>query len=80
MTNMSVKKMVELYVTYELSEETWSMMYQMRCHGLISYENWVKFYEKCKAWHITDDGQSIEDENGKIIYTRDANGFLVKAA
>lgn len=77
---MSVKKMIDLYVANELSEETWGMLYQMACHDLISDENWVKFYEKCKAWHFTDDGHSIEDGNGKIIYTRDIDGFFVKAA
>lgn len=75
---MSVKKMIELYVTYELDETTWTMLYQMTCHGLITRSNWEKFYETCADWQFSFDGNDIEDKDGKIIYTRDRNGFMVK--
>lgn len=75
---MSVNKMVELYVTYELEETTWAMLYQMTCHGLIKRENWEKFYEKCADWHLSFDCNDIEDGDGNIIYTRDRDGFFVK--
>ncbi len=78
---MSVKKMIDLYVTYELSEETWDMMREMSYHGLISRDNWIKFYEKCHAWEFSEDGDNIIDCNTeKVIYTRDAEGYMVKAA
>lgn len=70
---MSVKKMVELYVKFECSEETWNMMYQMVCHGLISHDNWSKFFEKCKDWYAEFDG--IHDCE-KLLYKRDENGFI----
>lgn len=77
---MSVKKMIELYVANELNEDTWNMMYQMTCHGLITNNNWVKFHDKCHGWVMSEDGQSIEDWDGTILYTRNADGFMVKAA
>lgn len=77
---MSVKKMIDLYIANELSETTWNMMYQMRNHGLISWDNWTKFFNKCEGWSLSRDGQSVEDADGRIIYTRNADGFLVKVA
>ncbi len=77
---MSVKKMIELYVAYELSDDTWNMLREMSYHGLISRDNWNKFFDKCKSWTFTEDQQSIEDGNGKILYTRDEQGFMEKVA
>lgn len=75
---MSVKKMVETYVRFECSEETWNMMYMMQCHDLISYDNWTKFYNKCKGWYVTEDGTGIRDSenNDNLVYARDAEGFF----
>jgi hypothetical protein len=75
---LSVKKMIDLYVSYELDETTWNMLYNMVNHGLISSENWEKFYTTCKGWSFEENGQTIEDENGKVIYRRNENGYLVK--
>lgn len=77
---MSVKKMVELYVSYDLNEDTWHMMWEMSVHGLISRDNWTKFFEKCKGWTMSEDGQTILDEREHVIYKRDVNGFLIKVA
>lgn len=78
---MSVKKMIDLYVTYELSEETWDMMREMSYHGLISRDNWCKFYEKCHAWEFSEDGDQIIDcDTEKVIYIRNTEGYMVKAA
>ena len=78
---MSVKQLVETYIKFELSENTWEMFYNMSCHNLISYNTWTAFYNKCKGWVLTDNGDAIIDTNNddKIIYKRDNNGFLVKA-
>lgn len=76
---MSVKKMIELYVSYELCEETWDMLYKMAMHGLISRDNWTKFWETCKGWSLDEDGRHIIDGDEKVVYKRDGNGFLVKA-
>ena len=75
---MSVKKMVETYVQFECSEETWNMLYMMCCHGLISDDNWKKFYDKCKGWYITDTGIHDSESNDKLVYARDTDGYLVK--
>lgn len=75
---MSVKKMIDLYVFYNLSDDTWNMMYQMSLHGLISSENWKKFFEMCKGWTWSEDDDHIEDENGKVIYSRTVDGYMVK--
>ena len=77
---MSVKKMIELYVTYELSEETWNMMREMTFHGLISNDNWHKFLEICKDWRMDDEMAAIIDSNNKVFYKRDEQGYLKKVA
>lgn len=78
---MSVKAMVETYINFELSEDTWEMFYNMRSHNLISEDTWTAFYNKCKGWFLTDNGDAVIDTNNdeKIIYKRDSDGFLVKA-
>ena len=77
---MTVKSMIETYVNFELSEDTWNMFYQMASHNLISFETWEKFFVKCKSWVLSDDGDAIIDyETNMIVYKRDESGFLVKA-
>ena len=78
---MSVKAMVETYVNFELSEDTWKMFYDMKFHNLISYDAWLAFENKCKGWVLNDNGDAIidTDNDNKIIYKRDSRGFLVKA-
>lgn len=80
-TVMSVKAMVETYINFELSDETWEMFYNMHCHNLISYDTWTAFYKKCKGWVLTDNGDAVVDmdNDNKVIYKRDNDGFLVKA-
>ena len=73
---MSVKKMIETYVSYECSNETWIMFYQMRLHNLISSDNWDKFTSKCKGWYVDEDGIRDMEDDDKLVYVRDANGFL----
>ena len=73
---MSVKKMIETYVRYECSNETWKMFYLMRCHNLISEDNWDKFTRKCKGWYIDESGIRDMDDDDKLVYTRDADGYL----
>ena len=73
---MSAKKMVETYVSYECSNETWKMFYLMRCHNLISEDNWDKFTRKCKGWYVDEDGIRDMDDDDKLVYDRDADGFL----
>lgn len=75
---MSVKKMIELYVNYSVDEETWEMLYSMTCHGLISRENWIKFYDTCASWGI--EGNTIIDGDGNVVYMIDDNGYWKKAA
>lgn len=76
---MSVKSMIETYVNFELSEDTWNMFYQMACHDLISSETWGKFFFKCKSWAFSDDGDAIIDyDNNMMVYKRDDSGYLVK--
>ena len=78
---MNVKSMIETYVKFELSEDTWNMFYQMANHDLISFETWNKFFMKCRGWVLSDDGDAIidSDNNNMIVYKRDAFGYLVKA-
>lgn len=37
---MSVKKMIEIYVSSELAEQTWAMLLQMYNHGIIGPVQW----------------------------------------
>ena len=78
---ISVNSMIETYVDFELSEDTWNMFYQMAVHGLISSETWNKFFMKCKGWVLSDNGNAVidSDNNDMIVYKRDKFGFLVKA-
>ena len=77
---MSVKSMIETYVDFELSDETWKMFYEMYKHNLISDETWNKFFMKCKSWAMSDNGDSVIDyDTNMIVYKRDEFGFLVKA-
>ena len=78
---MSVKAMIETYVNFEISEHTWEMFYNMRCHNLISDDTWTAFYNKCKGWVMADSGDAVIDtaNNDKVIYIRDDLGYLVKA-
>lgn len=78
---MSVNSMIETYVNFELSEDTWNMFLQMANHDLISYETWTKFFMKCKGWVLSDDGAAVIDfdNNDMIVYKRDDFGHLVKA-
>lgn len=75
---MSVKAMIELYLRYNIDENTWDMLYQMRCHELISYENWKKFYETCKDWAFDESGDNVVDAEGNELYHYGEDGFLVK--
>ena len=76
---MSVKAMIDLYIRYNLSEETWEMMYNMTLHGLISDENWSKFFNTCKGWHfIGEDETEVADENEKVIFRYDEIGCLAR--
>ena len=79
---MSVKAMIDLYVEYELGVNTWDMLRNMSFHGLISRDNWCKFYEITKGWSFDDtDAMNIIDfETGKVIFARDGEGRLVKVA
>lgn len=72
---MSVKKMVELYVNYGLTSHTWDMLYSMMCHNLITYDNWLKFYNKCRDWYYNEDKSAIIDGDGKYVYIKDENGI-----
>ena len=80
---MSVKKMIELYVNYGLDQDTWEMLYEMRCHDLISYDNWMKFADTCKGWEFNPDDNGLTiidtDKDNKVVYKQDENGFYVKA-
>lgn len=78
---ISVNSMIETYVSYGLDEETWEMFYKMRCHNLISNDVWGRFNNTCKGWQFgPDNGLTIIDSenNGKIIYITDENGFYKK--
>lgn len=76
---MSVKAMIDLYLEYNLCEETWTMMYNMTMHRLISQENWKKFFDTCKGWHFVGEFETeVADENEKIVYRYDENGYLAK--
>ena len=78
---MSVKKMIDLYVEYGLDETTWDMLREMSYHGLISRENWVKFFETCKGWYFNEETNTIDDsETEKTVYAYDDNGNLHKIA
>lgn len=78
---LTAKSMVEMYVNYGLSSDTWKMFYDMTCHDLISNENWTKFCEICNGLQYDSvDGRTIIDtDNGdKVVYKMDNDGFYIK--
>ena len=76
---MSVRAMIDMYVEYGLEEDTWNMMYEMAFHGLISRENWSKFYETCRGWTFDEEINGIYDsKTDTVVYLYDANGNLHK--
>lgn len=76
---MSVEEMIDLYVRYNLGEETYDMMYKMALHGLISRDNWMKFDGTCTGWHFTDDeADEIVDKDDKPVYRCDECGRFRK--
>lgn len=78
---ISVDAMIDLYLNYGIEEDTWNMLHKMACHDLISRDNWIKFFETCKDWTWSEDGNSIiEGSTGKILYYYDENGNIKKTA
>ena len=75
---MTVKKMIELYVHYELDLDTYRMMWMMCNHGLISRANWNKFATICAGWHFDEDMMYILDETERAVYRRDVHGLMSK--
>lgn len=73
---MSVKRMIDLYVEYGVDEDTWNMLYEMSIHGLISRDNWIKFFNICASWFI--DGDAIRDGDGLMVYRIDEKGLWKK--
>lgn len=72
---ISLKRMIEVYVENECSEDTWNMFYQMANHELITKDVWEKFSKKCEDWYSELDGIYSYNE---LIYERDEDGTLVK--
>lgn len=69
---MTFKKMAELYAYYEFQSETWDMLYQMVCHGLIKRDVWEKFFNKFKSIQLDDDNENaIDAETGEVVYRRE---------
>ena len=77
---ISVKSMIVTYIRYGLDDRTWEMFYNMRCHDLITYDDWMKFAETCSGFSFSEDARTIIDINkgDKVLYTLDEQGFWVK--
>ena len=67
----NVRQKVQVGKKYRLS-----VAMKVHAHGLISLENWEKFYNTCKDWER--DGNAIRDEDGIIIYRTDEDGYWHK--
>ena len=76
---MTVKKMIELYVRYELDDKTYEMFWLMTCRGLITRNNWRKFSNICANWCLDDTQMEIIDGFGHTLYRRDRSGFFEKS-
>ncbi len=71
--NLNLKEMVQAYIDYQCDEKLWNAFYTMTLTGFVSSETWEKFYKRCSAWYIGDDG--LYDVNKKIGVF-DEDGFL----
>lgn len=56
---MSVKKMVEIYVQYECDEKVWNMFRTMYETGIITYDKWSAFYNKCKGYYFDSELRKV---------------------
>ena len=77
---MSAESMIETYVRDSLDKTTWEMFYNMACHNLISYDDWIKFANVCGGWRFDNKGFNIIDTNDecKVIYNLDDRGKWIK--
>lgn len=64
---MTLKKMVQTYVNFECDPDVWKMISMMHLTGLITYEQYNKFYEKCKGYTFNKDDRTVRDENDMVI-------------
>lgn len=48
--NLNLKNMMQRYHTSHADDKVWDAFFQMYSMGFISYETWMKFFEKCKDW------------------------------
>lgn len=78
---ITVKRMIETYVAYGLSEDTWKMFYNMYCHNLITNDDWNKFFNTCRGLQFdNDDNFTIidTDNNDIVVYEADEYGMFHK--
>lgn len=63
--NLNLKNMKEALINYSgiksEFDKIWDTFWQMATMDFISRETWLKFYEECKGWYITDDGDEVRD-------------------
>lgn len=82
---MTLKKMVALYLDYEISDDTYEMFRQMALHGLIKQDMWDRFWRLVKSWAWVDDieyviGDVHPDGSYTVIARRNADGRMVRCA
>ena len=75
---LSVKKMTELYVNYDLSDETWHMLRNMALHGILPWEWSGQISDKRKDWSMDADGLMFIAGIGNAFYRRDVQGVMGK--
>ena len=77
---LTIKNMKETLVNYSGSEDEmtmiWDTLQKMCCMGFITNDTWVKFFDQCHGWYVTEDQSEVRDSanDDKLIwkYTSDA--------
>lgn len=71
---LNIKNMTEDYVNFtgsnEEMETLWKAFYLLVNAGYISSETWIKFYNRCAGWRVTEDGKRVVDSrrNDSLVW------------
>lgn len=71
---LNLKNMKEALINYSGTQyemdKIWNALFEMTCMNFISRETWVKFFEQCKGWYITEDNCEVRDseDNDAVVW------------
>ena len=62
---LNLKNMIESYVNCTGSQREmdrlWGAYYMLHEDGFITRDTWIKFFNCCAGWHVSEDGTRVLD-------------------